>query len=56
MVRKDMAPAWLRHHDHRAEMQDYKGKTPCSVALGLWHRCDSRPVSKGVTSKTEAQL
>jgi hypothetical protein len=24
--------------------------------LGLWLRCDSRPISKGVTSKTKAQL
>lgn len=37
-------------------IREFQGNTLCGVALGLWLGYENRPISKGFTSKTEAQL
>src|SRR4051812_30338870 len=52
LVRKNIGPSRLGHHDHTALRRDYKGKPQGSVALCLSLRRDSWSISKGLTSKT----
>src|SRR5512135_198316 len=51
-----MAPSLLGHHDHTALIRDFKGIARCNVALCLTLRSDPRPIAKGLTAKTRAQL
>jgi hypothetical protein len=46
----------LGHPDHTAIERDFKGKIRCNVALCLLLRYESWSLSKGLTSKTKAQL
>src|SRR5262249_37469796 len=51
-----MAPSWSGHHDHTVLIPDFKPIAWNDVALGLMRRSDPRPIAKGLTSKTGAQL
>jgi hypothetical protein len=51
-----MAPPWLGHHDHTAANRDFKGIMQLNVALCLSLRYNPWPISKGLMSKTGAQL
>src|ERR1039457_6194056 len=51
-----MVPSWLGHHDHKARTRQLKGNYRYDVALCKRFGGDARPIGKGLTSKTAAQL
>jgi putative transposase len=51
-----MVPSWLGHHDHKGETRHFKGNYRYDVALCKRLGGVTRPIGKGLTSKTTAQL
>jgi hypothetical protein len=56
LVRKNMVPSWLGHHDHKEETRQFNGNYRYDVALCKRLGGDSLPIGKGLTSKAAAQL
>src|SRR5512135_3571943 len=51
-----MAPSWLGHRDHKGKKRQFKGNNRNDVALCKRLGVETRPMAKGLTSKTGAQL